>query len=70
MLVKLTPGFDLTNILLAAFARADLKSEVFFALLGSAHERAVHRMLVKLTHAVNFINSLQAEKCHVKLFCA
>ena len=51
-----TPGADFTNILRAAFTRADPKSvkkllylTVFLALLGSLHVKAAHKMLVKLT---------------------
>ena len=50
------PGFNFTNILRAAFTRADPKSAkkqlnltVFFALLGSARVKAACRTLVKLT---------------------
>ena len=56
MLMKLTPGFYLTNILLAAFALADpasakktVKSSSCFVLLGSVSVKAAHRTLVKLT---------------------
>ena len=55
-LLVLTPGVNFTNILQAAFMHADPKSAikllnltVFFALLGSAHVKAAHRTLVKLT---------------------
>ena len=50
------PGVNFTNILRAAFTRADPKSAKkllelndFFSLLGSAPVKAAHRMLVKLT---------------------
>ena len=56
MLVKLTPGVNFTNVLQAAFTSADPKStkktvklSSFIALLGFAHVKAAHRMLVKLT---------------------
>jgi len=49
----------------SSFTRADPKSTkrldeltVFFALLGSVSAKAVHRMLVKLTPGLNFINIL------------
>jgi len=55
------------NILRAAFWRTDPKSakntvkqSVFFALLGSTHAKAAHKMLMKLTLVANFINILQA----------
>ena len=54
--VGLAPGVNFTNILLAAFTRADPKSakkllnlNVFFALLGSTSAKAACRTLVKLT---------------------
>jgi len=50
------PGVNFTNILCAAFTRADPKSTkktddftVFFVLLGSARVKASFEMLVKLT---------------------
>ncbi len=56
MLVKLTPGVNFINVLQTAFMSADLKSAkktdnltVFFALSGSAHKEAAHKMLMKLT---------------------
>ena len=57
MLVKLTtPMVNFTNVLRAAFTRADPKStkktvklSSFFALLGSARVKAARKMLVKLT---------------------
>jgi len=56
MLMKLTPGVNFVNVLRAAFRRADSKSakktvklSVFFALLGSAFEKAAQRTLMKLT---------------------
>ena len=52
----MTPGFNFTNILRAAFRRADPKSakktiklSSFFVLLESALVKAARRMLVKLT---------------------
>jgi len=49
------PGVSSINILHTAFTHADLKSTkktdgytVFFALLGFAHVKAAHKMLVKL----------------------
>jgi len=49
-------GVNFTNILRTAFTNADPKSRkktdgltVFFALLGSAHIKAAHKMLVKST---------------------
>ena len=54
--MKLRPRVNFTNVLQAAFTRADLKSAikllnltVFFALLGSARIKAACKMLVKLT---------------------
>ncbi len=56
MLLKLTPGFDFTNILHKTFSGADPKSAkktdgftVFSALLGSDHKKIACKMLVKLT---------------------
>ena len=50
-----TPGVNFATILRAAFTRADPKSakktvklSSFFALLGSAREKAAYKMLVKL----------------------
>ena len=50
------PGFNLINILQAAFTRADpksakktVKSSSFLRILGSASVKAAHRMLMKLT---------------------
>ena len=55
-LMKSTPGVNFTNVLRAAFTRADLKSAikllnltVFFAILGSTCVKAPCRTLVKLT---------------------
>jgi len=55
-LTSTTTGVDFTNILQTDFTSADPKStkkttglNVFFALLGSAHIKAAHKMLVKLT---------------------
>ena len=58
------PLVSISSICLrAAFKRADLKSakktvilSSFIAILGSARIKAAHRMLVKLTPGVNFIN--------------
>ncbi len=57
-ILRVTTGVDFTNVLLAAFFHQIQKSQkdtdeltVFFlALLESAHVRAVHKMLVALTH--------------------
>ncbi len=53
--MKLTKGVNLTNILQAAFTRADpesakntVKLSVFFALLESASTNAARKMLMKL----------------------
>jgi len=63
--MKLSPGFNFTKILLAAFTRAYLKSvkknddlTVFFALLGSGHVKAVHKMMVKSSPDVGCGNML------------
>jgi len=55
------PWVNFTNILRAAFTRADPKSAnkqlnltVFFALLGSARVKAARRTLVKLTQVGQF----------------
>ncbi len=52
----MTPEFNFTNILGAAFMHADHKSakresshQCFFALLGSAHAKAERKALVKMT---------------------
>jgi len=57
-----TSRVDITNILRAAFARADpnsaknrVKLSVSFALLGSDLVKALCKMLVKLTPVVNLI---------------
>ena len=59
------PGVNFTNILQAAFTRADPKSakktvklSSFFALFGSGHIKAARKMLVKLTpdHIFSFIH--------------
>jgi len=49
-------GVNFINVLPASFARKDPESAtktenltVFFALLGSAHIKAAHKMLMKLT---------------------
>jgi len=54
--VQRQPGVNFTNIIRAAFPRADPKSaknnvklSVFFVLLGSAHIKAACKMLMKLT---------------------
>jgi len=59
-------GFHFIHILRAAFTRADPESAkkidnltVFFVLLESAYAKAAHRMLMKLTHGVNFNNILR-----------
>jgi len=56
MLVKLTPGVNFINVLQAPFMRLDPESAkntdgltVFFALLGSACEKAASRKVMKLT---------------------
>jgi len=53
---------DFINILRAAFTCPDLnstnntvKQSVFFALLGSARVKAVHKMLVKSTPAMSLL---------------
>jgi len=53
MLMKLTPGVNFTNILMAAFMRADPKDAkktvgltALFALLGSTHIKAARIMLM------------------------
>jgi hypothetical protein len=58
MLMKLTTGVDFTNILHAAFRRADPISSkktngltLFYAILGSALVNSASKMLVKLTLA-------------------
>jgi len=50
MLMKLTTGVDITNILCAAFLLVDtkrakntVKPSVLFALLGSVHIKATHK---------------------------
>jgi len=58
MMMNLTPGVNLTNILHTAFTFVDPKSAkktnkdltVFFVLSGFARVKAAHKMLVKLTH--------------------
>jgi hypothetical protein len=59
MLMKLTTGDNFFNVLWATFMHADLKSTkktvkflIFFVLLGSAHAKAAHKMLMKLTFGV------------------
>jgi len=57
---------NFTDILGAVFECAETKSAkntdnltVFFGILGSEHIKAVRKMLMKLTHVVNFTNILQ-----------
>jgi len=61
------PGVNFTNVLRAAFTRADPKSAkkllnltVFFALLGSACVKAACRTLMKFHH--HFISSFGANR--------
>jgi len=68
MLIKLSPGVDFTNIILAAFTSADPKrakkagkSSVSFAPLGSVHVKAAHKMLATSTPGVDTIFCLQAK---------
>ncbi len=71
----LAPVDNFTNILQAAFApisnvsknykaKMEWESSIFFALLGSALEKTVSKMLVKLTPVLNFINFLWAAFMH------
>ncbi len=68
-LMKLTPGVNFTNILVADFALIGPKSAkqhcwfdcLLFAHSGSAHVKAAHRTLMKLTPGVNFTNILVAD---------
>jgi len=60
------PRVNFINILQATFTSADHKRAkktdnltVFFALLGSAFVKAVHRTLVILTPGLNFIDILR-----------
>jgi len=61
----MTLGVNFTNILCKAFKYPNPKSSekntvkpaVFFVLLGSSRVKAAHKMLVKLTPGVNFINA-------------
>ena len=60
------PTVNFTNLLRAAFTLADPKSAkklldltVFCTLLVSAHVKAAHRTLMKLTPVVNFTNILR-----------
>ncbi len=59
-MVGSTPGVKFINALRAAFKRAEpksaKKSSVLFALLESAHVKAAHIILIRLTPGVNFIN--------------
>jgi hypothetical protein len=64
-LIKIQSGINFTNILHKAFTSTDNKSTKktdslteFIAVLGSAHIKAAHKMLVKSAPGVNFINSL------------
>jgi len=59
MMVKLTPGVNFINILLAAFKCAHPKSakrqsscQSFFGLSGSWRAKAARKMIVKLTPAI------------------
>jgi len=75
--VMVFPGIDFTNILWAMFACPDPESEkntdnltVSSALLGSAHVKAAHGTLMKLTPEVDFNIILQAffkQKCFAQL---
>jgi len=63
--MELTSGVNFINVLQAAFTSDDPKTQkntvklsVFFALLGSACIKTVHKALVKLATGVNFINIL------------
>ncbi len=65
--IKLRSEFDFTNILCAAYHRRQKIPKMqkktdsltlFFALMGSVHVKAAHKILVKLTPVVNFINIL------------
>jgi len=60
--MKLSPGVNFINILLAAFMHQDPKSAkkadnlpVFFALLGSVRVKSAHKMLVKLTPGITLL---------------
>jgi len=44
-----------------------LKLSIFFVLSGSGRKKAVHRMRMKLTSVVNFINILGTAFCTKKL---
>ena len=71
------PGVNFTNILQAAFTRADPKSAikllnltVFFALLGSASVKAARRTLVKLTpDGTSVLKRSRNLFCHVLVTC-
>ncbi len=80
-LLKIDPGVNFTNILHANFMWSDPKSaentvkpSVFFALLGSAPEKALCKMLVKSTPGVNFNNfftiTVFIQNLYDLLFCA
>ncbi len=66
MLMNLTPGLNFINILGTAFTLADPESvkrylydlAVLFTLLRSTSVKAEHKMLMKLTPGLNFINVL------------
>jgi len=66
--MKQTILVNFTNILRAAFLLISFRQknthklcQVFFELLGSASAKAAHRILLKLTPGLNFINiSLKA----------
>jgi len=69
MLMKLTPGVNFINVLLAAFTRADPESVKFqlshqyhFMLLGSARVKALRKTLMKLTPSqlLNWLDSDQS----------
>ncbi len=64
-LSKLTPVLNFINILCTAFTFVDPESvkkienlTVFFTLLGSAHVKAVHRTLMKLSLEVHLNSAL------------
>jgi len=65
MFLKCALGVNFSNVLQAAFTCIDPKSAkktfdltTFFALLGSALAKGVHRMLMKLKLGFNFSNIL------------
>jgi len=70
-----TPGVNFINVILAAFTRANPESvqiqssrQYHLRLLGSAHIKAVYRMLMKLSPGVNFINIKCANFLNETLF--